>query len=158
MGAHCATDRVGLDEIFSASLPPLERLHRWFRAVEDTQQRLRAAHGRTLGCPLGTIGAECATQEPELAAFVGEQMARNARYVETAIRDAQAEGTVRADVGARELAAGLVTYLEGILVQARIRDDPDVAARLEVGLRLLAGPPSKPELRRRRAAAKRRRG
>ena len=143
--ARCESDRAGLDSLFSPSRPPLERLWRWFRAIEETQRALRGASGRTLGCPLGAVGAELAAVEQELAACIDAHMARNARYVETAIRDAQAEGAVRADINARELAAGLFTYLDGVMLRARIRDDPAVAAPLEAGARLILGLPSRVE-------------
>lgn len=140
--AKCAADRPALDDVFSPSRPPLARLEAWFQALEAVQRTQREACGHTLGCPLAGVGGELATQEPGLAARVHGLMDTTLRYVESAVRDAQARGEVRADAPAEELAAALFTHLEGVMVQARIADDPAIAERLRAGARLLLAPPT----------------
>ena len=154
-------ERGGLDALFSPSRPPLARLSAWFQALEAQQRAARGRCGRALGCPLATLGAEVAAEAPEVAEVVRALMERLRRYVASALRDARAEGLVRTDVDARDLAAALFTHLEGVLVQARIHDDPAVAARLESGARLILGlplpgaAPSRPPTRARRPARER---
>lgn len=133
-------ERPALDAVFSPLEPPLERLWRFFQLIEEMQLAARGRCGRTLGCPLATLGSEMAALAPEVAERVRAVMDRNLRYVESALRDAQAQGLVRADADARALAGALFTHLEGVLVQARIADDPAVAARLRAGAELLLRP------------------
>src|ERR1700710_1652443 len=39
------------DGLFSASLPPLDRIRNFMQSVYDGQAKLQAEHGRVLGCP-----------------------------------------------------------------------------------------------------------
>jgi TetR/AcrR family transcriptional repressor of nem operon len=86
--------RPKLDEIFSASVPPLERLRRHARFTIQEQAELKARHGYVLGCPLATLGSEICTQESDLRGKVQAMMDHGAQYLETAIRDADAAGDI----------------------------------------------------------------
>src|SRR5277367_2081157 len=45
------TKRVELDGIFSATLPPLERLRKYCDFTYELQIEIREKYGRVLGCP-----------------------------------------------------------------------------------------------------------
>ena len=125
--------RTGMNELFSPSLPPLERLRRYCEAEYADQLELKRLHGRALGCPLCTLGTEICALEDSLRRKVNEIMGQCRKYFETTIRDAHAEGLVAApDAGAK--ARSVYAYIEGLLTQARIQDDVDVLKEMERGI------------------------
>lgn len=121
--------RPVIDAIFSASVPPLERIRRHCEATIDEQAELKAQHGCVLGCPLCTLGTEISTQEKGLQKKVQEIMAYGLKYLETAVRDAHAAGLIQAP-DARAKANILHAYQLGLLMQARILNDLDILSNL----------------------------
>lgn len=121
--------RPSLDAIFSASVPPLERIHRHCEFSLKEQADLKAEHGCVLGCPLCTLGTEISTHEKGLQKKVQEIMAYGLKYIETAVRDAHAAGLIHAP-DAKAKANILHAYHLGLLTQARIQNDLSVLADL----------------------------
>ena len=114
--------RPQLDALFSASVPPLERLQSYCEFCLQEQAALEAQHGSVLGCPLCTLGTEVSNQEKGLQRQIQEIMARGERYLETALRDAHAAGLLDAP-DAPGLAKVIHAFHLGLLTQARIRND-----------------------------------
>jgi TetR/AcrR family transcriptional regulator, transcriptional repressor for nem operon len=148
--------RPTFDAIFSPSLPPLERLRRYLANVLERQIVVRSEYGRVLGCFHNSVGTECIQQRPEVAAKVQEVISALRRYLETTMRDAHAEGTLRPGDPVTD-AKVLFAYVQGTLLQARIHDDLEMLRELPVtGLALFgitasaptdANPPSKKKTR-----------
>lgn len=122
--------RVNLDAIFSASRPPLERLHRYCQFEYEEQVKLKEIHGNVLGCPLCTLGAEISTLEAKLRQVVDDIMDQCRKYFETTIRDAHAAGLIHAPDAAAKSKV-IYTYVEGLLTQARIRNDLKLLKTME---------------------------
>ncbi len=113
------------DQLFSACTPPLERLKGYLDSVHTTQAQLQAEHGQILGCPCFTLGSEISTQDEAIRCKVQELLQRQMRYFESAVRDAQAEGSV--PPGDASLKAKcLFALVEGSMTQARIQNDLEV--------------------------------
>ncbi|MCX6854421.1 MAG: TetR/AcrR family transcriptional regulator [Verrucomicrobia bacterium] len=55
-----------LDQIFSPTTPPLQRLIHCFRQCREEQEALKAKHGHVLGCPVHSLGAEISTIDDRL--------------------------------------------------------------------------------------------
>lgn len=125
--------RRHLDTIFSPWLPPLERFHRYCEAEYQQQVEMKRQFGFVLGCPLCTLGTEISTLEAELRQTVTDLMDQCRRYFETTIRDAHAEGAIVAPDAAAK-AKAVYAYVEGVLAQARIRNDVEVVKEMERGL------------------------
>lgn len=140
--------RPKLDAIYSASLPPLERIRQHCEFSIEEQQELQKQHGCVLGCPLCTLGTEVSTQEKGLQKKIQEIMAYGLRYLETAIRDAHASGDIKAP-DAKTKAKVVHAYHLGIMTQARIQNDLSVLEDLiETTFELLGVPvPRKPKKR-----------
>src|SRR5437660_1113193 len=88
--------RQDLDAMFSATIPPLERLEKYCDFTFKVQQEFHAKCGCVLGCPLFSLGAEVSTQEAALKKKVEGILEYKKRYLETAIRDAHAAGQINA--------------------------------------------------------------
>jgi TetR/AcrR family transcriptional repressor of nem operon len=132
------TMRPKLDSVFSSALPPIERLRKLFKFMYEEQAELKAKCGHVLGCPLCTLGSEVSTQEEELRNKVQELLGYWPKYLETAIRDADAEGSIRAPDPAKT-AQMVFVYFEGLLAQARIQNDLEVLKQAESGTFALLG-------------------
>jgi TetR/AcrR family transcriptional repressor of nem operon len=111
-----------MDEIFSPTVPPLERLRRYFQHVYEGQTKMHGECGSILGCPYCSLGCEVGTQDRAIGEQVRKILSRNERYFESAIRDADAEESISAPK-AKAKAQILVAYLQGCLAQARIEND-----------------------------------
>lgn len=110
------------DAMFSASNPPLERIRLMLQSCLDCQEQIQKEYGRILGCPCFSLGSEICTQNEPIRAKVQETLCRFVRYLESAIRDAQAEGSL-APGDPLVKAKAVFAYYEGSLAQARIAND-----------------------------------
>lgn len=136
--AEWEKERVEWDRMFSASVPPVERLRRLARRTYEEQVELKREYGRVLGCPLCQLGAEVSTLEDELRVVVERIMNQARRYFETAVRDAAAEGLLPVkDVAAK--ARMLHTYGEGLLTMARIHNNVELLREMERGMMDILG-------------------
>jgi TetR/AcrR family transcriptional repressor of nem operon len=72
-----------------------------------------------------TLGCEVSTQEPQLTKKVQEILDQKRKYLESAIRDADAAGLIRVP-DAMAKARTLFSYYEGQLTEARIQNNLDV--------------------------------
>src|SRR5690606_17950494 len=78
-----------LDDIFSASRSPLDRLRLCCRDTYETQRELRRQHGRVLGCPMCTLGSEVCAKDTAIRERVRELLELKLKYWSSAIADAQ---------------------------------------------------------------------
>jgi TetR/AcrR family transcriptional repressor of nem operon len=127
--------RGQLDALFSATVPPLERIRQFCDFAYRKQAALKKECGCVLGCPLYTLGSEICTQEQELRGKIQEILGYYRKYVESAIRDAHAEHMIHAPDPA-EKARMIHAYYEGLLTQARIQNDAEVLRELPRGVDL----------------------
>jgi TetR/AcrR family transcriptional repressor of nem operon len=126
--------RKTLDDAFSASRPPVERLEFWIRHLRDEQVQMHIKHGRVLGCPIHTLGTEVGPMDDLFQKVLKGKLAQYLRYLESAIRDAHAEGVVHAPEASVK-AKILFSYSEGLLAHARIWNDLSILDSLEAGMR-----------------------
>ena len=117
--------QVQLDGMFSPTVPPLERLERYFEFNYERLVAIKEECGAVLGCPLYALGSEVCTQDTMLRGKIQEILDRKMSYFESAIRDAHAQGLIVAP-DAKAKARTLFMFIQGALTQARIQNDADV--------------------------------
>lgn len=122
---HWETRKAHFDALFSASKPPVERLRDYLANVRERQSELKAEHGKVLGCFHNSVGGSCTDQPAELASKVQEVIANIVRYLTSAIREGQADGSIRPG-DPQEDAEGIFALVQGALLQARIHDNPEL--------------------------------
>lgn len=136
--------RPEYDRIFSPSVPPIERLRMFFAQVTGKQKRLCEDTGCVLGCPFSSIGTELVGpggNDGSLRAAIQELVRGRVCYIESALRDAMADGSIP-EGDAPRLAKMLYLYMEGALGQARIQNDLSLMDDVEEnGLRLIGYQP-----------------
>lgn len=131
------TKRPWLDHTFSPQVPPLERLHNYCQGILTDQTSKYNSFGKVLGCPLCALGSELSTQDENIRKKVEQMSIRKAKYIEALIRDLAAEGAIDSK-NHLELANEVQSYINGVLVQAKIENSLQALERLEQGiLRLL---------------------
>lgn len=129
--------RPRLDAAFSASLPPLERLKAYFESLYERQCALRKTCGEILGCPYFTLGMERGGVDADVWRASQGYVERKMKYIEAAIRDAKADGSIEI-TNVRAAAQALQTLAEGAMACARVKNDPEPMHGLHAqALRLL---------------------
>src|SRR5437867_3363692 len=117
--------KAQMDSIFSATVPPLERLDRYFDFVHDRLAELQKKCGSILGCPLLSIGSEVSTQDQIVREAIDRIMDRKINYFISAVRDAQAQGLIDAPDPVAK-AKALFSCYQGTVAQARIQNDVEL--------------------------------
>jgi TetR/AcrR family transcriptional repressor of nem operon len=127
-----------LDHIFSPIHPPLERLRKVCAKIVEEQREAFEKHGRVLGCPVHSLGAEVSTWEEALQTKIKEAIAQHHRYFESALRDAASEGLIPAVPDPAVRARIASAYCEGLMMHARILNDLSVLEAMAEGVQMIA--------------------
>jgi TetR/AcrR family transcriptional regulator, transcriptional repressor for nem operon len=135
---HWKQRQPELDRIFSAQTPPLERLTQWCDSAYERQKERAKKFGHVCGCPYASIGIEVATQDDKIRAKAEELIARGTKYVETAIAEAQREGSLPPG-DARQLAQQSYSFVLGALLRAKIQNDVEVLRDLSPTVMAIIG-------------------
>ncbi|HWA87176.1 MAG TPA: TetR/AcrR family transcriptional regulator [Opitutus sp.] len=128
-----------LDSQFSSSTLPLDRIRAYLGSIYQRQIDAKKRTGKVLGCPLASVGTEVCVcdEEARVSEKIREIFARKRRYLESAIRDAMAEGYIEQG-DAAQVAVLLVSFIEGLMFQARIMNDPGILKNVtELGMEIL---------------------
>jgi TetR/AcrR family transcriptional repressor of nem operon len=117
--------RSQMDSIFSPTVPPLERLDRYFDFVYQNLTKVRERCGAILGCPYVSVGSEVSTQDQVVREAIDRIMDRKLQFFVSAVRDAASQGLIEtADPVAK--AQALFSSYQGTIAQARIQNDIDL--------------------------------
>ena len=114
--------RAQMDSIFSPTVPPLERLDRYFDYVHQRLGELQKKCGSILGCPFVSVGSEVSTQDQTVRETIDKIMDRKMNYFVSAVRDAAAQGLITAPDPVAK-AKALFSCYQGTMAQARIQND-----------------------------------
>jgi len=135
---HWNKKRPLLDEIFSSQVTPLTRLENYCDYVVRDQVAKYEQIGKLCGCPFSSIGSELSTQDEQIRRKAHELAERSMKYLSATLRDAIAEGSIDAKDPV-ELAREVFCYAKGLIMQAKIENNPDILNCLKKGvLRLVA--------------------
>lgn len=124
--------RRELDVVFAPEVPPLDRILNCFQNHRNEQEELQRKHGRVLGCPIHSLGAEVSTVDFSLRDCLQDIVSQFLTYFEGAIRDGQADHSIVA--GDPALLARIVfSFSEGQLLHARMQNDLSPLDDLKAG-------------------------
>ena len=137
---HASKKRPILDRIFSSQEPPLVRLANYCDQTVNDQLEKYQSFGKVLGCPFASVGCELSTQDEAIRQKTEEVAERVTRYLTGAIRDAAEEGSIRTDDPA-QLAKEAYCFVVGLLMQAKIQNNPELLKRLKPGFARILGTP-----------------
>ena len=114
--------KAEMDSMFSPTVPPLERLDRYFDFVHDRLAELQKKCGSILGCPFVSVGSEVSTQDTIVRETIDRIMDCKMNYFISAVRDAAAQGLIDAPDAVAK-AKALFSCYQGTMAQARIQND-----------------------------------
>ncbi|MFD3536448.1 TetR/AcrR family transcriptional regulator [Streptomyces sp. NPDC058664] len=106
--------------------PALERLRRLLDGMAAVQRRTKETSGTVDGCLLGNLALELSTQEPGVRARLEEIFDEQIALVAGVLAEASADGAVPADRTTTATARAVVALLEGLVLFAKLRNDPAV--------------------------------
>jgi TetR/AcrR family transcriptional repressor of nem operon len=115
-------------DIFYPDKPPLQRVEDWCNHIIAKQLDIFKRKGRVLGCPYASIGSELVSQDDKILKKTNEIFARATLYIETALHDAAQLGLI-ADKNIAQIASEIFSYMIGVLVIARINNNPAIISR-----------------------------
>jgi TetR/AcrR family transcriptional repressor of nem operon len=98
------------------AVPPLTRLRRYF----DSLALMLGKNGYDSGCMIGNMAAELADHSPLIRDQLAAHFAEWSAVIEGVVAEAQADGSLRADLPAATVASFLLNAFEGAILRARV--------------------------------------
>ncbi|MGW7198710.1 TetR/AcrR family transcriptional regulator [Streptomyces chryseus] len=123
----------------TATGPALDRLRRLLDTMAQLQRRIKETSGTVDGCLLGNLALELSTQEPAVQARLEEIFDEQIALVAATLNGAADEGTIPRERATAATARAVVAHLEGLVMFAKLKNDPTVLDDLWPHTLLLLG-------------------
>jgi TetR/AcrR family transcriptional regulator, transcriptional repressor for nem operon len=123
-------------EAFDQNLPPVERLDYMIDAAYYWQKAAKDIEGRMPGCLFGNLALEMSTRDEVMRAKLNAVFEKAKDKFRVTLDEAVAAGTL-APMNTECTATAMLAYLEGIILLAKSRNDPDVILRLGPAIKTL---------------------
>ena len=120
---HWDWQRGEWQRILSASAPIVDRLRDLFVATAEMQNEALRGKGAVVGCLFGNLALEVSEQDDPVRARLQQIFEEQIDIVEAALREAQDAGELTA-VDVREPAKAIVAQIEGLVLLAKLYNDP----------------------------------
>ncbi|KRT54618.1 TetR/AcrR family transcriptional regulator [endosymbiont of Ridgeia piscesae] len=117
------------EQAFATDLPPPQRLLRLVELGYLFQKEIAQTLGQTLGCPFGNLAAEMSTQDEPIRQKVERVFEMMEGRLAETLQAAEAHGDLK-DVDIPATAQAMLAYIEGIMLMAKTRNDPEVIRQL----------------------------
>lgn len=123
-------------EAFDQNLPPIERLDYMVDAAYYWQKAAKDIEGHMPGCLFGNLALEVSTRDDVLRAKLNAVFDKaRARFHETL--DEAVETGAMPPLDTKATAAAMLAYLEGIILLAKTKNDPDLVLLLGPAIKTL---------------------
>ncbi|WP_156727607.1 TetR/AcrR family transcriptional regulator [Streptomyces apocyni] len=119
--------------------PALARLRRLLEGMALIQRRGKETCGTVDGCLLGNLTLELSTQEPEVRARLEEIFDEQIALVARVLDEAAADGAIPRAHAEPSVARTVIAQLEGLVLFAKLKNDPAVLDTLWPHTLLLLG-------------------
>jgi len=123
-------------EAFDRDLPPLERLDYLIDAAYYWQKAAKDLEGRMPGCLFGNLALEVSTRDEVLRAKLNAVFAKASTRFRETLDEAIEKGLI-APLDAEATAQAMLAYLEGMILLAKTRNDPEVIRELGPAIKTL---------------------
>ena len=121
-------------EAFDQNLPPMERLDYLIDAAYYWQKAAKDIEGRMPGCLFGNLVLEVSTRDDVLRAKLTAVFDKTKTRFEQTLIEAVETGAIAA-LDTNLTAQAMLAYLEGMILLAKSRNDPDVIQHLGSALK-----------------------
>ncbi|MFC4608775.1 TetR/AcrR family transcriptional regulator [Streptomyces maoxianensis] len=126
INAHWAAQRASWVAILRGDGPAEDRLERLFLDQASAQRAAKTEEGAVNGCLFGNLALELSTQDAIVQARLTEIFDEQIDLVHAALTDAAAQGTIPAPAATRTTARAVLAQLEGMVMFAKLANDPSV--------------------------------
>jgi TetR/AcrR family transcriptional repressor of nem operon len=116
-------------EAFDQSLPPMERLDYLIDAAYYWQKAAKNIEGRMPGCLFGNLVLEVSTRDDILRAKLSAVFDKTKSRFRDTLVEAVESGAITA-LDTELTAEAMLSYLEGMILLAKSRNEPEVIQRL----------------------------
>ncbi|MCB1759927.1 MAG: TetR/AcrR family transcriptional regulator [Gammaproteobacteria bacterium] len=121
-------------EAFDQTLPPMERLDYLIDAAYYWQKAAKDIEGRMPGCLFGNLVLEVSTRDDILRAKLSAVLDKTKSRFEETLIDGVAAGAM-APLDTDLTAQAMLAYLEGMILLAKSRNEPELIAKLGPALK-----------------------
>lgn len=115
---------------FSPKLEPLQRLDQFIQELYQFQKSQTELNGHMTGCPFGNMAMEQATQDDMLRKKAESCLNGLANHIMAAVVEATQNKTLPAEIDVPATADAMLSYIEGIQLLAKTRNDPALILKL----------------------------
>ncbi|WKX69279.1 TetR/AcrR family transcriptional regulator [Streptomyces sp. XD-27] len=126
INAHWAAQRPGWVATLDGDGPAEDRLERLFLDQAAAQRTAKAEGGAVNGCLFGNLALELSTQDAVVQTRLAEIFDEQIALVHAALTDAAEQGTIPAPAATRTTARAVLAQLEGMVMFAKLTNDPSV--------------------------------
>ena len=130
--------RPFLDQVFSSQVDAISQFEQYTDLIVKDQTEKYKTFGKMCGCPYCSIGSELSTQDENIRHKAQQMVERAIKYLTGAVRAACDEGLI-SEKDPAMLAKQIYDFSIGVILQAKIDNDPDVLKRLKPGVFRLLG-------------------
>jgi TetR/AcrR family transcriptional repressor of nem operon len=123
-------------EAFDEELPPIERLEYMVDAIYYWQKAAKNLEGRMPGCLFGNLALEVSTRDEVIRARLNAVFAKASARFHKALDQAVEEGAIP-PLDSEATATAMLAYLEGVILLAKTRNDPEVVRELGPALKTI---------------------
>lgn len=123
-------------EAFDQNLPPLERLDYMVDAAYYWQKAAKDIEGRMPGCLFGNLALEVSTRDEVIRARLNAVFDKARERFQETLEQAVVSGAI-APLDCQLTASAMLAYLEGMILLAKARNDPDVVMELGPALKTI---------------------
>lgn len=123
-------------EAFDQNLPPVERLDYMIDAAYYWQKASSDIEGRMPGCLFGNLALEMSTRDDVMRAKLNAVFDRARDRFRASLDEAVQAGALAA-MNTEATATAMLAYLEGIILLAKTRNDPEVILLLGPAIKTL---------------------
>ncbi|MEM7483191.1 MAG: TetR/AcrR family transcriptional regulator [Acidobacteriota bacterium] len=128
-----------LDESLRAAGQPLDRLRSFCQQPYRKRSMSCDGSGQFLGCPAGNLALEMSAQDPVLRDRLAEIFELQIAALAEVIAEAVDEGELPNAVDPADAARAVLAHLEGMILLAKTRNDPEILAKAaDQALRLVS--------------------
>lgn len=123
-------------EAFDRDLPPLERLDFLIDAAYYWQNAAKELEGRMPGCLFGNLALEISTRDEVLRAKLNAVFSKASSHFRETLEEAVELGLIP-PLDADATAGAMLAYMEGIILLAKTRNDPELIRTLGPAIKTL---------------------